>query len=982
MLVRRFRALTLVAALFTIAVAVPAAQTKPPAVTTPKQHFGFNIGDDYQLATYTQFSDYWQKIDKESNRMQVVEIGKTEEGRPHLAAIITAPENFAKLDRYKQISQQLHRARGVTEEQARALAKEGKAVIWIDGGLHATEVVGAHQLLETVYQLVSRNDEETNRILRDVIVIAVHANPDGMQMVSKCYMQAAEPTVRRTCSPRLYEKYAGHDNNRDFYMSNTRESQNMNKMMYWEWLPQIMYNHHQSGPAGTVIFSPPFRDPFNYNFDPMIVTGLDMVGAAMHHRFLQEGKPGFTMRSGASYSTWWNGGLRTTAYFQNIIGLLTEIIGNPTPSQIPAVQNMILPRADLPAPIPPQQWHFRQSIDYSVTANYAVLDLASRYKDQFLYNIYKMGTNQIARGSRDHWTISNEDMVRLAAANAPAGAAPAGGGRGGGRGGGAAQAAAPAGDTADAPQTGGRGRGGMSLAVYDKVLKDPARRDPRVFILTADQSDFPTATKFINALRYNGVEVHQATAPLSANGKTYPAGSYVVKTAQAGRAHVLDMFEPQDHPNDMDERGIPRRPYDSAGWTLAYQMGVKFDRLFDDVNGQFKEIEGLAVPLAPATIFTASAGYLLSPAINDSFTIANRVMKANGEVYRYNAPVTINERTHPAGTLYVTASAASTPIVQKASQELGVTLYPTGGPPAGATKVVPARIALWDTQTGSMPSGWTRFILERFEFPFTIVCGAGFDDPNLRAKYDAIVVPSGPAFRPGGGGGRGGGGGGGGDDAPATTGGGRAGSPQGAQPSDPDLRSLCQVSAATGTGATTEANVKKFVEAGGVVIAAGAAARSVAETFGLPLTDYLVERQPGQAERALSSDKYYVPGSILRVAVDPTAASAAGSEDHIDVFFNNSPVFKLAPNAAARGVRPVMWFDSERPLRSGWAWGQNYLEGGTAAFEATVGQGKVFAFGPEITFRAQPHGTFKFLFNGLYLAGQTGPGRAGTQAGR
>src|SRR4029079_10318178 len=144
-----------------------------------------------------------------------------------------------------------------------------------------------------------------------------------------------------------------------------------------------------------------------------------------------------------SYSTWWNGGLRTTAYFQNIIGLLTELIGNPTPSQIPPTARMLLPRArlprpqtprpaarplpraDLPAPIEPQEWHFRQSIDYSVTANYAVLDLASRYKDQFLYNIYKMGSNQIARGSHDHWTISNEDMTRLQAAMAPA-AAPAG----------------------------------------------------------------------------------------------------------------------------------------------------------------------------------------------------------------------------------------------------------------------------------------------------------------------------------------------------------------------------------------------------------------------------------------------------------------------------------------------------------------------------------------------------------------------------
>jgi len=983
MLVRRTRALTLAVALLTTAVlgASPVAQTKAPAITAPKQHFGFNIGDDYSLATYDQFMAYWRKIDQESNRMQVVEIGKTEEGRPHLAAIITAPENFAKLERYKQISQQLHGARGVTEAQARGLAKEGKSVIWIDGGLHATEVVGAHQLLETTYQLVSRNDEETNRILRDVIIVAVHANPDGMQMVSKCYMQNADQLQRRTCSPRLYEKYAGHDNNRDFYMSNTKESQNMNKFMYWEWLPQIMYNHHQSGPAGTVIFSPPFRDPFNYNFDPMIVTGLDMVGAHMHHRFLQEGKPGFTMRSGASYSTWWNGGLRTTAYFQNIIGLLTEIIGNPTPSQIPAIQSQILPRADLPAPIAPQEWKFRQSIDYSVTANYAVLDLASRYKDDLLYNIYKMGTNQIERGSRDHWTISNEDMVRLQAAMPAAPAA--GGGRGGGRGG-APQAAAGGGDTPDAPQGGGRGRGGLSMAIYDKVLKDPSRRDPRVFIVSADQADFPTATKFINTLRYIGVEIHQATAPLTANGKTYPAGTYVVKTAQPGRAHVLDMFEPQDHPNDMDERGIPRRPYDSAGWTLAYQMGIKFDRVWDDVTGALKLVEGLAAPVPGKINGTAAAGYLISPAMNDAFVVANRVLKANGEVYRIGAPMTANGKSYQPGSFYVAASPASTPIVQKAAQELGVSMDATDArPDAGAMKLATKRIALWDTVTGSMPSGWTRFLLERFEFPYTIVCGAGFDDTALRSKYDVIVMPSGAAFRAGGGG-RGGGGGGGGDEggvaAPQGRGGQPAsGQPASGQPSDPDLRSLCQVTTGSGSGATAEANVKKFVESGGVVIAAGSSARSIAETMGLPVTDYMIDREPNQADRTLSSDKYYVPGSILRLAVDPTAISANGAEDHIDVFFNNSPVFRLAPNASAKGVRPVMWFDSDKPLRSGWAWGQNYLEGGTAAFEATVGQGKVYGFGPEITFRAQPHGTFRFLFNAITAPASMPAGRAGSQ---
>jgi len=254
------------------------------------------------------------------------------------------------------------------------------------------------------------------------------------------------------------------------------------------------------------------------------------------------------------------------------------------------------------------------------------------------------------------------------------------------------------------------------------------------------------------------------------------------------------------------------------------------------------------------------------------------------------------------------------------------------------------------------------------------VCGAGFDDTALRSKYDVIVMPSGAAFRPGGGGGRGGGGGGGDAEAPGGRG--------PAQSNDPDLRNLCQVSSGTGTGATAEANVKKFVEAGGVVVAAGSSARTIADVLDLPVSDFLIERQPGQEDRPLSSDKFYVPGSILRIAVDNTAPSAAGAEEHIDVFFNNDPVFRLAPNAAAHGIRPVMWFDSAAPLRSGWAWGQNYLEGGTTAFEATVGQGKVYAFGPEITFRAQPHGTFKFLFNGISLPAQASAGRVGTQAAR
>src|SRR6185436_15765590 len=267
-------------------------------ITSPLAQFGHNIGDDYFLVNYSQMIDYWRKLDRESDRMKMVRIGTTAEGRPMWMAIITSPENHAKLARYQDISRRLALAENLTDAQARALAVEGKAVVWIDGGLHATEVLGAQQLIQTVYELVSRSDPETLRFLRDDIILLVPANPDGQELVSNWYMREAD-TLKRTTSrlPTLYHKYAGHDNNRDSYMASQPETQAMDSILFRAWYPQIMYNHHQTGPVGTVIFAPPFRDPFNYNFDPLVPMELDLVGAAMHSRFVEEGKAGATMRS-------------------------------------------------------------------------------------------------------------------------------------------------------------------------------------------------------------------------------------------------------------------------------------------------------------------------------------------------------------------------------------------------------------------------------------------------------------------------------------------------------------------------------------------------------------------------------------------------------------------------------------------------------------------------------------------------------------
>lgn len=171
--------------LLLLSLATPQGQAPAaPRVTTPEQFFGHQIGADYVLPNYTRFTEYVRKLDTESDRMTVQSIGKTAEGRDQLMAIITAPENFKKLERYKEISRRLSQAEGLTDDQAKVLAKEGKAVIWIDGGLHANEVLGAQQLIETIYQFASKNDEETLRILKDVIILATHANPDGMELVS------------------------------------------------------------------------------------------------------------------------------------------------------------------------------------------------------------------------------------------------------------------------------------------------------------------------------------------------------------------------------------------------------------------------------------------------------------------------------------------------------------------------------------------------------------------------------------------------------------------------------------------------------------------------------------------------------------------------------------------------------------------------------------------------------------------------------
>jgi hypothetical protein len=893
-----------------------------PRVTSPKEQFGFNFGDDYQLATYQQLVEYWRKLDGESDRMVVQEIGRTSENRPHLMAIVTSPENHKNLARYRDTSRRLALAQNLNDTEARALAREGKAVVWIDGGLHANETLGAQQLGEMVYQMVSRTDEETMRFLSDTIILFVHANPDGHDLVAGWYMRNPVPEKRSAAGlPRLYHHYIGHDNNRDFFASTQKETENINRVLYHEWSPQILYNHHQSGPAGTVFWSPPFRDPFNYNYDPMLVLGLQQLGLTIHARMAAEGKPGAASRAAGAYDGWWNGGIRNTAAFHNVLAILTEMIGNPTPMRIPFVLQRQLPTSDLTFPIAPQEWHFRQSIEYSITANRAVLDFASRWRETVLFNVYQMARNSIARGSTDTWTPAPH---RYTAAATKLGVPATGGG--GGFGGGAN----PERD-----------------AAVISAIRDPQFRDPRGYIVPSSQPDFPTAVKFINALREVGIAIQRATREFAINGRSYPAGSFVVMTNQAFRPHIIDMFEPQDHPDNVPYPGAPPTPpYDHAGWTLAFQMGVEFDRILDPFSGPFEPVTDWNVtpPAGRVTTVARTTGYLIDRRLVDSFVALNRLLKAGEEAYCLRAPLTAEGTTYPAGTWYIAAKPSTRGSLEKLVAGLGVSAAATAAaPPAGAVKLRTPRVGLWDQYGGSMDSGWARWILEQYEFPFERVFPPDIDAGNLNAKFDVIVfvdgaIPSGAA--PGG----------------------------AAQPAAADIPAEFRPMLGRLSVDRSIPQLRRFAEAGGTLLTIGSSSANLIRHLQLPIDNHLQE-----GGQPLPPAKFYTPGSILTARVDVSHPVAYGMKERTDLFFDDSPVFRLSAAGEKAGVKVLASFDSATPLKSGWSWGQHYLQHGAAALEAPIGRGRALLFGTEIMKRAQPHGTFKFLFNGIYHAVSAGP---------
>ncbi|MBL9077419.1 MAG: peptidase [Planctomycetes bacterium] len=864
-------------------------------VPSPVTFFGHEIGADRRLVNYTDMTRWFAAVAAASDRVQLVDIGPTSYGQRMTMLVISSPQNLARRERLRTIAGLLARGR-VPTEAARALAAEGRAMVWIDAGLHSTEAIAGQNLLELVWQMVSRDDAEVRRILDEVVLLACPVNPDGYELVANAYRAIGRMTI-----PVLYQRWIGHDNNRDFYACNQLEAQNTNRVFYREWYPQIVYNHHQPAPAGTILFTPPFRDPHNYLCDPLVVRGIEIVAAHMNHRFALEGKPGVISRGGAPYSGWWNGGLRSTGYFHNVIGILTEAFGHPEPTELVPALARRLPNGDYPDPVPAQTWHPRQTVDYLQTANFAILDYAARHREELQLGIWTMARRAIERGSRDHWTPTPKLLAAAARRDDPA-----------------------------------------------SVFADPLLRDPRVYVLRSDQPDWSAAQRLARALQRCGVELQRATAPFELGGAIMPAGSLVVACDQAYRAHVLDQFEPQWHPDDLRD-GKPVPPYDSAGWTPALQMDVQVERSFAALRDQaFVEVDD-AERFAPQPFADgAAAGWQLDPRDSHTVIAVNRLLAAGAAV-----------EWSPRGHYWVPSGDAARGVLREAAVALGLRTLPGEVSTREArTAVAAPRIGLFDVFGGHMPTGWNQWLLREFGFPAQQVWGERVEAGDLARDFDVLVFHTGlPGPRD---------------------------LERAAQVlTDDDLAALAAALppfedwsdlAARRVRLSGERSLpalRAFVEQGGTLVALGGECDKVVRHFALPVEvgTWVDDPDAEGGRRRTRREECYVPGSLVAIEVDTSHELARGASRELAAVVTGSSPF-LAVTDPAAPIDVVARYRRSDPLLSGWAIGEHHFAGKAAVLCARIGRGRVVLCGAEVTWRGQPLGTIKLFLQALLTSGR------------
>src|SRR5581483_8295582 len=389
---------------FLLLLSAPLAAATVPA---PESVLGFRPGADYKLATYDQSVDYFKRVAASTRHVRLFEAGKTSQGRTMYYAVVSSTANLAKLDRLREIARRLAHPQGLGEAEAHRLAREGKAFVHIDGGLHSTEVAGWSHTPQLLYDIVNRAADRDVKFILDNVVLFLWPtiNPDGQQMVAEWYMKNVGTQYELSPLPGLYQDYVGHDNNRDAYMMNMIESRAI-EHTWRQWEPQIIYVHHQSGPFPTRIWLPPFSEPVGADTPYLMAREVNMIGMAIAKGLEEHGQVGAT-HMGTAFDAWYPGYIDYAPMFKNIAAFWTEtaLFQYATPhtytlEDFPANMRDLRVQSLYASPWPPGTWRLRDAVDYMETASWSVLEWAAKYKESLLLDRYKAGVKQIEDGAK------------------------------------------------------------------------------------------------------------------------------------------------------------------------------------------------------------------------------------------------------------------------------------------------------------------------------------------------------------------------------------------------------------------------------------------------------------------------------------------------------------------------------------------------------------------------------------------------------
>jgi hypothetical protein len=857
------------------------------SVPAPDQFIGFKVGADNKLARWDRIVDYMKQVAAGSDRVRLHELGKTNQNNPFLLIEISSPDTLRNLDRFKQLERKLYFQNGAPAARERDdIFRQGKVVVLITCSVHATEIGATQMALELVHQLATDDSPAIKKILDNVIVLLVPSlNPDGQMMVTDWFNTNLGTPYESSPMPRLYHPYAGHDNNRDMYMLTQKESQYMAQVAWHDWLPAVWLDEHEMNNNGPRIFVMPATDPINPNVHPLIYRWNTILGQSQAAALEAAGKQGIIYNS--TYTNFWQGAMAWSGWWHNQIGLLTEVasvrIAAPVDQQRavprPATQPSAIPQ--IPFPTVP-----RDSADLAPISSAPIAaptDIVPRTE----YPRPWMGGRWTLADIVDYEMIATLALLDTAADR----------------------------------------REAILRQVYEvnrQTIEEGRTGTVKAIVIPVqDQHDPREAAHLADRLTLGGVEVYRADAAFTVDGDSYPAGTFVIPMTQVFARYAKDMLEKQTYPEvRRAAAGPPDAPYDVTAWSLGMLLGVDVRFLEAPLPASLKttRVRGLSMP--PGRVTGNGPRFVFAYRGADSAIAVNRLLKEGAHLW-FTGPSQIAVESVPRGTL------------EDLAREFSLTVASAGKGPADSEPTrVPIRaprIGVYAPWTGgNIDEGWTRWVLEQYEFAYTTIHNVDIRAGGLRRLFDAIVLP---------------------DQAPRDI-------------IDGLSNATVRPEYRGGIGEAGVEALTRFVAEGGTLITLGAASDLAIDRLPLPVRDL---------KRSLRRDQHFAPGTILRIQVDTSHPIGFGMQPESYGFYNNSPFFTLLESFTSLRPTIVARYPNQEVVASGWLRGEEQMAGRAAVVSIDLNPGRVVLFGLRPQHRGQTHATFPLLFNALYLAAGAGP---------